>query len=185
MLKTSATVSLPNTLIFFSNFSCEVVGVIGDHWAAEEDPKLQVFNSLMPNPSFSQNVAFWQTPSDWLFVVPSGMRKILGWIRERYNNPIIYITENGKISSSLLAAVADAMVSLLGNDISWKQVKNSIWTICSIDLLLKESKLHYLCFWYLRGDPLKPGVIGLNPITLSAYPLTDTNINMCKYIQSL
>ncbi|CAM6038557.1 unnamed protein product [Sphagnum compactum] len=35
------------------------------------------------------------TPSDWLFVVPSGMRKILGWIRERYNNPIIYITENG------------------------------------------------------------------------------------------
>jgi len=49
----------------------------------------------MPNPSFSQNVAFWQTPSDWLFVVPSGMRKILGWIRERYNNPIIYITENG------------------------------------------------------------------------------------------
>jgi beta-glucosidase len=49
----------------------------------------------MPNPSFSQNVAFGQTPSDWLFVVPSGMRKILGWIRERYNNPIIYITENG------------------------------------------------------------------------------------------
>jgi beta-glucosidase/6-phospho-beta-glucosidase/beta-galactosidase len=72
----------------------------------------------MPNPSVSQNVAFWQTSSDWLFVVPSGMRKILGWIRERYNNPIIYITENGKISSSLLAAVADAMVSLLGNDIS-------------------------------------------------------------------
>jgi beta-glucosidase len=75
----------------------------------------------MPNPSFSQIVAFWQTPSDWLFVVPSGMRKILGWIRERYNNPIIYITENGRISSSLLAAVAavaDATVSLLGNDIS-------------------------------------------------------------------
>jgi hypothetical protein len=39
----------------------------------------------------------------------------------------------------LLAAVADATVSLLGNDISWKQVKNSIWTICIIDLLLKES----------------------------------------------
>lgn len=36
------------------------------------------------------------TPSDWLFVAPSGMRKVLGWVRERYNNPIVYITENGR-----------------------------------------------------------------------------------------
>jgi len=36
------------------------------------------------------------TPSDWLFVAPSGMRKLLGWVRERYNNPIVYITENGR-----------------------------------------------------------------------------------------
>jgi beta-glucosidase len=37
-----------------------------------------------------------QTPSDWLFVAPSGMRNLLGWVRERYNNPIVYVTENGR-----------------------------------------------------------------------------------------
>lgn len=37
-----------------------------------------------------------QTPSYWLFVVPPGMRKLLAWIRERYNSPIIYVTENGR-----------------------------------------------------------------------------------------
>lgn len=35
------------------------------------------------------------TASYWLFVTPFGMRKLLGWVRERYNNPIVYITENG------------------------------------------------------------------------------------------
>lgn len=37
-----------------------------------------------------------QTPSTWLFVVPSGMRNLLGWVRERYNSPILYVTENGR-----------------------------------------------------------------------------------------
>ncbi|KAG0610477.1 hypothetical protein M758_7G069000 [Ceratodon purpureus] len=37
-----------------------------------------------------------QTSSDWLYVYPSGMRSLLGWVRERYNNPVVYITENGR-----------------------------------------------------------------------------------------
>lgn len=37
-----------------------------------------------------------QTPSYWLFVVPFGMRNLLGWVRERYNSPILYVTENGR-----------------------------------------------------------------------------------------
>jgi beta-glucosidase len=32
---------------------------------------------------------------DWLYVVPSGMEKLLVWIKNRYNNPPIIITENG------------------------------------------------------------------------------------------
>jgi beta-glucosidase len=36
-----------------------------------------------------------QAESDWLYVVPWGMRGILNWIKDRYNNPPLYITENG------------------------------------------------------------------------------------------
>jgi len=33
--------------------------------------------------------------SSWLYVVPWGMRKILNWIKNRYDNIPVYITENG------------------------------------------------------------------------------------------
>jgi len=33
--------------------------------------------------------------SNWLFVVPYGIRYMLGWISKRYGHPAIYITENG------------------------------------------------------------------------------------------
>jgi len=35
-----------------------------------------------------------QADSSWLWVVPWGLRKVLHWVYERYNTPII-ITENG------------------------------------------------------------------------------------------
>ena len=43
--------------------------------------------------------AFWLIvkglASDWLYVVPWGMRKLLNWIKDNYGNPPVYITENG------------------------------------------------------------------------------------------
>ncbi|CAA2941603.1 beta-glucosidase-like [Olea europaea subsp. europaea] len=33
--------------------------------------------------------------SDWLSIVPNGIYKLLVYVKETYNNPIIYITENG------------------------------------------------------------------------------------------
>ncbi len=37
----------------------------------------------------------WQAASEWLYVVPWGIRKVLNYIAQRYNNPPIYVTENG------------------------------------------------------------------------------------------
>jgi len=33
--------------------------------------------------------------SDWLYVVPWGLRRVLNWIKDHYGNPPVYITENG------------------------------------------------------------------------------------------
>ncbi|XP_042480597.1 beta-glucosidase 12-like [Macadamia integrifolia] len=35
------------------------------------------------------------TASEWLYVYPKGMRDILIYIKEKYNNPVIYVAENG------------------------------------------------------------------------------------------
>jgi beta-glucosidase/6-phospho-beta-glucosidase/beta-galactosidase len=37
-----------------------------------------------------------QANSIWLYIVPSGIRKLMNYVKERYNSPTVYITENGK-----------------------------------------------------------------------------------------
>lgn len=56
-----------------------------------------------PVPSFMHDMGVIETQDDnweksgsvWLRVHPSGIRHLLNWIRKEYNNPLVYITENG------------------------------------------------------------------------------------------
>ena len=36
-----------------------------------------------------------QAASDWLYVYPRGIRDLLLYTKTKYNNPLMYITENG------------------------------------------------------------------------------------------
>jgi beta-glucosidase len=50
----------------------------------------------MSNRSMSNCDAVTQANSIWLYIVPSGMRSLLNYVKDRYNSPPVYITENGK-----------------------------------------------------------------------------------------
>ncbi|RWR77819.1 Beta-glucosidase 12 [Cinnamomum micranthum f. kanehirae] len=47
-----------------------------------------------------------QAASSWLYVYPKGIRDLLLYVKKRYDNPIIYITENGKMVQMPLVPVS-------------------------------------------------------------------------------
>ncbi|XP_062213807.1 beta-glucosidase 6-like [Phragmites australis] len=48
--------------------------------------------------------------SIWLYIVPSGMRSLMNYVKERYNSPPVYITENGMDdSNSPFTSIKDAL----------------------------------------------------------------------------
>ena len=47
------------------------------------------------NPSSHHIFSFSRGQSSWLYIVPWGIRRLIQWISKTYNNPPIYITENG------------------------------------------------------------------------------------------
>ncbi|ONK60334.1 uncharacterized protein A4U43_C08F17110, partial [Asparagus officinalis] len=45
-----------------------------------------------------------KTGSDWLMIYPQGLGSLLLYIKEKYDNPIVYITENGMDTASNASA---------------------------------------------------------------------------------
>lgn len=39
---------------------------------------------------------------DWLYVSPQGMEKMVTYVKERYNNTPMFITENGKLTKIIV-----------------------------------------------------------------------------------
>lgn len=39
-----------------------------------------------------------QTDLDWLYIHPQGMEKMVTYVKERYNNTPMFITENGNLT---------------------------------------------------------------------------------------
>lgn len=53
-------------------------------------------------PTQSLNLyCYVQTPFAWLNVYPLGMRRTVNYVKDRYNNTPMFITENGKQASTL------------------------------------------------------------------------------------
>ncbi|KAL0006686.1 hypothetical protein SO802_008188 [Lithocarpus litseifolius] len=53
-----------------------------------------------------------QTAADWLYIYPRGIRELMLYIKKKYNNPPIYITENGVAdngSSPIQEALNDSL----------------------------------------------------------------------------
>jgi len=72
------------------------------HWRQGELEKKPTFlHHIVQTKTLFVNVKLlWrrcvQANSIWLYIVPSGIRKLMNYVKERYNSPTVYITENGK-----------------------------------------------------------------------------------------
>ncbi|XP_038114937.1 myrosinase 1 [Culex quinquefasciatus] len=105
-------------------------------------------NFRIPSFDHDRNTIGYQDPtwpgsgSGWLKVYPKGMHQLLNWIRNEYDNPPVYVTENGvsdrggtkdvarvNYYNQYLGAVLDAMAE--GSDVrgyvAWSLMDNFEW----------------------------------------------------------
>ncbi|XP_055981586.1 cytosolic beta-glucosidase [Sorex fumeus] len=79
---------------------------------------------------------------DWVYVVPWGIRKILKYVKETYNNPAIYITENGFPHSDLTS---------LDDTQRWEYFRQIFQELLK-GIQLDEVNLKVYCAWSLLDN---------------------------------
>jgi len=60
-------------------------------------PPLAIFDSHANTTGEKDGIPIGALDGSWLYVYPDGVRDLLLYIKDRYNNPTIYITENGTV----------------------------------------------------------------------------------------
>jgi beta-glucosidase/6-phospho-beta-glucosidase/beta-galactosidase len=55
-----------------------------------------------------------QANSNWLYIVPWGMYGCVNYLKQKYGNPTVYITENGIKSYVLLLNISHECVAYQG-----------------------------------------------------------------------
>lgn len=59
---------------------------------------------------------YLQASSIWLYIVPQGIRSLMNYIKQKYGNPLIIITENGKSLNLYVATKLYAQPIFIGFD---------------------------------------------------------------------
>jgi len=73
-----------------------------------------------------------QAASDWLYIYPRGIQDILLYTKEKFNNPVIYITENGKFSPLTILCfhfTSDTFIEWTQGLMNWMTMQNHLRTI--------------------------------------------------------
>lgn len=75
------------TTWYASNNKTNIIGVLLNDSVADSGAVTLPFKGLMPIAEKANSI--------WLYIVPHGIRSLMNYIKEKYGNPLVMITENG------------------------------------------------------------------------------------------
>ncbi|KAG5671236.1 hypothetical protein PVAND_001445 [Polypedilum vanderplanki] len=95
--------------------------------------------------------------SVWLYQVPDGLRDLLIWIKDHYNNPLVYITENGWSDEPMTIDDYDRIEYL---NLHLKALSQAIDASCNVKAYTVWSLIDN--FEWMRGYTERFGIYAIN-----------------------
>ncbi|KAL6867357.1 hypothetical protein ACP4OV_015381 [Aristida adscensionis] len=124
------------------------------YYTSHNDTSSTIISSLLLHDSLADSGSFSvpfkngkpigdRANSLWLYIVPWGMRSLMNYVKQRYNNPLVYITENGKnvFKSELGKELDEQPICLcLGSSQGLRMDDSNIPLLTSKENTLKDDK---------------------------------------------